>query len=215
MELLCHRGIWVTGSDQNSLEAMARALTRGFGIETDVRDHNGQLVISHDPPTGRPPTLAELLDVYRDTGADGCLAINVKADGMAVALKMLLTTYGIANYFVFDMSIPEALRCRAAALSAFQRVSDYEQPLEKLPAAGLWVDCFEETWYRIDDIQMLAHRATALAFVSPELHGRNDQEACWELLQQAEERLPGTRFLLCTDQPERASEIFNSRSERP
>jgi hypothetical protein len=36
---------------KKTLAAFERALQNGFGIETDFRDHNGKVVISHDPVT--------------------------------------------------------------------------------------------------------------------------------------------------------------------
>jgi glycerophosphoryl diester phosphodiesterase len=208
MEFLCHRGLWSARSDQNSLAALTGALARGFGLETDVRDRDGDLVISHDPPTGPCPTLAELLDAYQAMNAQGLLALNIKADGLATSLAAQLADRGISEYFVFDMSIPEAVRCRAAGLTAYQRASEYEQPTARLPAAGLWVDAFEGTWFGMAQIEALAGQAPALAFVSPELHGRADNRAAWALLREAEAGLPATRFLLCTDEPDLAATFF-------
>lgn len=47
MELLAHRGYWSNGIPGNSPEALKRALECGYGIESDVRDYDGTLVISH------------------------------------------------------------------------------------------------------------------------------------------------------------------------
>ena len=35
---------------KNTLSAFTRAFDNGFGVETDLRDYNGTLVISHDVP---------------------------------------------------------------------------------------------------------------------------------------------------------------------
>ncbi len=48
IEILAHRGIWNKKLKKNSLDALTLALDMGFGIETDIRDRNGVLVISHD-----------------------------------------------------------------------------------------------------------------------------------------------------------------------
>ena len=50
--ILAHRGCWGQSVKRNSFEALKRALEEGFGIETDFRDCNGVIVISHDPPEG-------------------------------------------------------------------------------------------------------------------------------------------------------------------
>jgi len=48
--ILAHRGAWTVPKERNSAEALKRALKSGFGIETDLRDLDGTVVISHDPP---------------------------------------------------------------------------------------------------------------------------------------------------------------------
>ncbi|MDR1148515.1 MAG: hypothetical protein LBK66_07780 [Spirochaetaceae bacterium] len=52
MNIIGHRGFWITESEQNTEAAFRRALENGFGIETDFRDCGGNLVISHDPALG-------------------------------------------------------------------------------------------------------------------------------------------------------------------
>lgn len=48
-------------NEQNKLVAFKRAINFGFGIETDIRDFNGKLVISHDLPNINSIKLLELL----------------------------------------------------------------------------------------------------------------------------------------------------------
>src|SRR5438309_53835 len=50
MLVLAHRGWWSDPQDRNTRAAFAKAFAAGYGIETDVRDSAGRLVISHDPP---------------------------------------------------------------------------------------------------------------------------------------------------------------------
>ena len=50
MKILSHRGYWKTAEEKNTATAMHRSFSLGFGTETDVRDYNGKLVISHDIP---------------------------------------------------------------------------------------------------------------------------------------------------------------------
>ena len=51
LKIIAHRGFWLEKSEQNSLKAFKKAFENGFGVETDVRDFNGELVISHDIAT--------------------------------------------------------------------------------------------------------------------------------------------------------------------
>jgi glycerophosphoryl diester phosphodiesterase len=110
MQILSHRGYWTTAGERNTEVAFERSFARGFGTETDVRDWNGSLVISHDPPTGRPLLLEVLLDQYQRSGGGAPLALNIKADGLCDRLQSSLAEHGISNYFVFDMSVPDALQ---------------------------------------------------------------------------------------------------------
>ena len=64
--ILAHRGFWTEPAEKNSREALERAFREGFGIETDIRDRNGALVVSHDPPVGDGlMSFDELLPVIR------------------------------------------------------------------------------------------------------------------------------------------------------
>ena len=58
MIVLSHRGYWKTAVEKNTPTAFKRSFELGFGTETDVRDRNGELVISHDMPNGSEITLA-------------------------------------------------------------------------------------------------------------------------------------------------------------
>ena len=50
IEILAHRGCWDTKMVKgNTLEAFKLAWNLGYGIETDVRDVGGEVVIEHDP----------------------------------------------------------------------------------------------------------------------------------------------------------------------
>jgi glycerophosphoryl diester phosphodiesterase len=48
VHILAHRGLWKTASEHNRLEAFRHALESGYGIEVDVRDASGELIVAHD-----------------------------------------------------------------------------------------------------------------------------------------------------------------------
>ena len=102
-----------------------RAFRSGYGIETDLRDHGGSIVISHDPPgtDGREPelTFEQFLCLYRDHDATGTLALNVKADGLSDDIKGLLQSFDLDKYFVFDMAIPDMLSYLKLGMQCFSR----------------------------------------------------------------------------------------------
>ena len=67
--------------NRNALSALRAAL--GFGIETDIRDALGELVISHDPPRSKDAVKFEcFLDLVLATKSAGRIALNIKADGL-------------------------------------------------------------------------------------------------------------------------------------
>lgn len=203
MKVLAHRGWWREPAEKNSEAAFRRAFDAGFGVETDVRDRAGTLVISHDPPTGREVTLASFLALL--AGRDLPLAVNVKADGLAAPLRDALAAAGVRDAFVFDMSVPDTLPYLAAGPPVYARLSEYEPEgalLER--AAGVWLDAFHGPWWGPALVESLLARGKRVCVVSPELHGR-PHDAVWRSLERWAAH-PG--LALCTDHPEQARAFF-------
>src|SRR3546814_4935266 len=115
MQILAHRGFWNVPEEKNSWTAIERAFASGFGIETDIRDQHGRLVISHDPPSGRCIDFQDVLALHRRHGAPGPMALNVKADGLQglFTAEFAGAPTNADDYFFFDMSIPDALGYRS------------------------------------------------------------------------------------------------------
>lgn len=214
MIILAHRGWWLEPSEKNSRQALARAFEAGYGVETDLRDHDGEVVVSHDPPVGQEHiTLAELLTMFKQAGEPGALALNVKADGLQKALAEALRVADVSNYFVFDMSVPDGLVYLRHGLTAYTRRSEYELPPSFLDrAAGIWVDAFDGDWVEADDLRNLSQDGKTLALVSPELHGRPHQEV-WDRWKAGAGQAQGP-LMLCTDFPDAAEAVFNEAGSR-
>jgi len=208
MNILCHRGRWSRQDEKNTLLALLGALVRGLGVETDVRDYRGELVVSHDPPVGREITLEELLEEYSRMNSSVTLALNVKADGIGGLLKSQLAKHGISNYFVFDMSAPEAYQYVRTEMSLFTRQSEFEpMPIFEKEAKGIWLDAFLDEWYSLDVIKRGIDAGKKVAIVSPELHGR-DHDSLWSKIRTMDNAYLGELYL-CTDMPDEAIEYFN------
>jgi len=206
MKILAHRGYWLERQEKNGFAAFERAWSHDYGIETDLRDLNGTVVVSHDPPQVGARTFESLLEAYRERGHETLLALNIKADGLQGAVALLLAKYQVRNYFVFDMSVPDSLHYLRAEMCVFARLSEYEPETPLLDrATGVWLDAFESEWWTESTIRALNARGKSVAIVSPELHGR-PHEAAWEAL------LPlgdiGNAIMLCTDFPEEADRYF-------
>ena len=202
MKIIAHRGLWDDKENQNTLTAFKRALDLGFGLEFDVRDSFGQLVISHDP-TANPGSLnfedvVELFSKY-----EAPMAINIKSDGLLPRLLSTLGSLEKKRYFVFDMSIPETIKYLKAGVPTFMRISEFEQnSLLHEKSSGIWLDAFEGDWWTNES--QVFQDFKALCVVSSELHGR-DEEMGWSFLRELE---TVTDLNLCTDYPVKASEYF-------
>lgn len=205
MIILAHRGYWQSCEEKNQKKAFDRSVEYGFGVETDVRDHCGQLVISHDPVQGEALPYSGFLEIFSSNRLP--LAINVKSDGLALLLKKQMTNYK-GQWFAFDMSGPETLRYLDIGVPVFVRHSDVEPvPICYERALGVWLDAFGSDWFTLDDILGHLTSGKKVCIVSPELHGR-DHSRVWELIKSADfSQLPD--LLLCTDFPSQALEFFS------
>ena len=212
MRILSHRGYWKTPEEKNTREAFENSVRHGFGTETDIRDLNGTLVVSHDPPLARdnPPTLDELIGYFQGTGLP--LAINVKADGLAVAIKEKLDAAGVP-WFAFDMSGPETVRYIAAGVQTYTRHSDIETtPVCYDQCCGVWLDSFSgPEWYDEQTIRTHLAAGKKVCVVSPELHKRS-HETVWNFLRRSG-LTDHPDLSLCTDFPEEASEFFTGKKQ--
>lgn len=199
--ILAHRGFWQKEEEKNSLTAFKQAFQNGFGIETDLRDSGSEIVISHDMPKGNEPKFSELLELLK--GQNLPLALNIKADGMADEIKRLLKKFNHANYFTFDMSIPEMIYQHKKGLKIFSGLSDIiEKPIMLKEARGVWLDSFNYDWFGEKEIKEQLNSGKKVCIVSPELHEREHRKI-WEKYK----NIKG--IMLCTDYPTEAREFFN------
>jgi hypothetical protein len=203
MQVLSHRGYWTDASEKNLPVAFERSFALGFGTETDVRDHDGRLVISHDMPTGHSLAFEDYLGCLARTATRPLLqAINIKADGLAGELARVMKGHA-HPWFVFDMSLPDTLGQLRAGNPVYLRMSEYETVAPALESRirGIWLDAFERTWYGVDTIAALLDRGLSVCVVSPELHRRDDHADLWAALRPLRDR---AGLSLCTDLPEQA-----------
>ena len=208
--IFAHRGRWNNNNEKNKMIALSSALQAGYSIETDIRDYQGSLCISHDPPSqDEIGSLDELLGFYKSRNCKSKLALNVKADGIQYLIKEKLTSYNITDYFLFDMSIPDHLKYKEMGLKEYMRVSEHEsyEVLERT-SEGIWYDFKRYTRPNIIGANRFLKKNQRLNFVSPELHGYTDMRATvWGIIrEQGFHRLD--TFELCTDYPDEAYNYF-------
>ena len=210
MNILAHRGLWSNQDERNTLSALFKGLDDGYGLETDVRDLNGQLVISHDMPVADSAIpLESLLHYYRDGQFTSALGLNIKSDGLQGKLCRHLRDYNIKHYFVFDMSIPDTLGYLKLDMPTFIRRSDVEHhPEIMLRAQGVWLDELINPWIDAEVVLKEAAKADAVCIVSAELHGR---EYAWQWAQienAVNLGCPLEKLMICTDYPREAERFF-------
>ena len=128
---------------------------------------------SHDAPRRNALTLSQMLDIYCAQSATLPLALNIKSDGLYEPLRDMLAAYGVEDYFVFDMSIPDTIGYLRGGHPVFTRQSDYERtPLFYSRSSGIWLDAFEEEWTTSDVVDAHLAAGKRVCVVSPELHRR-------------------------------------------
>ena len=212
MEILSHRGLWLTPEEKNSAGAFLRSFDASFGTETDVRDRNGELVISHDPATDAAADTTITLDHFLTLlgTASLPLALNIKADGLADKLHRTMARHPHTHWFVFDMSIPDMRGHLRVGNPTYARMSEVEQhPAWLDRIAGIWLDGFEGTWYGTETIRQLLNAGKKVCVVSPELHRRPPAET-WQMLRPLAHE---AGLSICTDTPHEAR-LFFSESTR-
>ena len=204
MIIIAHRGYWKIEEEKNTETAFIRAFNNGFGIETDLRDIKGEIVISHNMPNGDEITFEKFLKLLN--GRNLTLALNIKADGQAEEIKRLLNKYNHSNYFMFDMSIPEMIYdLKLENLNIFTGMSDVIlHPIMYEQADGVWLDSFYDDWFDENTILKLLNDGKKVCIVSPDLHKR-EYKSVWAKYR----NIKNENLMLCTDYPMEAKEFFN------
>lgn len=210
MIIISHRGYWLDKVEKNSLMAFGRSFSLGFGVETDIRDWDGQLVISHDPADCECLGLEQFLKLYLQYPSQPTLALNIKSVGLQDALVNQLKLFDIRNYFVFDMAVPDSLIYLQYGMITYTRQSEYEPvPPYYEKAHGVWLDEFDGHWLTDEVIEQHLSNGKNICIVSPELHKRSYEKE-WQHYRDLEKKIGKDRLMLCTDLPVHAKEFFNA-----
>lgn len=196
--IIAHRGLWTTEKQQNTTDALIRASHFGFGIEIDIWQRNGNLVISHNEPTINSQQAKPIL-----YSVNTPMALNLKCSIDVELLKSTLKNTD--NYFLFDSAVPDSIKYIKAGLNVYTRDSEYEEkPAFYKEAIGVWMDMFNINWITEAIIKEHLSNNKKVCIVSPELHGR-DHKWFWEELKSW-----NLDVQLCTDYPFEAREFFKN-----
>jgi glycerophosphoryl diester phosphodiesterase len=198
-KIYAHRGFWILKEEQNTMEAFCSAQVNQFAVETDFRDHCGQVVVSHDPVESKRGLIT--LSAYLDLGIK--TAVNIKSDGLSDFFDESREVLEAHGSWVFDGSIPEMLRYKDKGIKHALRISELEKEVPWTPQV-LWVDCLISDWYINDRSLFDKFPNTEIVFVSPELHGR-DFENVWNYFEElVHDGI--SNVSLCTDYPNQVLE---------
>ena len=204
MKILAHRGAWNIPEEKNTINAISDAFRRGWGVETDIRDYRGRLVVAHDVADENAPFFEEILCNYRELSSSSFLAVNVKADGIQQLLLEQIVRYKIVNYAVFDMSVPEKVVYQSMNIPFLSRQSEIEpEPVLYGQALGIWMDQWREEWITDEIITDHIRNGKIVGIISPEIHGMNHLKL-WDMIK----AIDSDQILLCTDMPKEAEEYF-------
>ncbi|WP_241576809.1 hypothetical protein [Rosenbergiella collisarenosi] len=209
MILISHRGYWLNPSEKNSMVAFKRSFSQGYGTETDIRDFNGELVISHDIPNERCMSFEDFMKLFILYDDNLPLALNIKSDGLSEKIFEYIKFYKIENYFCFDMSVPETIRYLDAGLNVFVRRSEYEVDNDLFVSSkGVWLDNFYQESLDEKNLMSYLESGKKVCIVSPELH-RRDEKLMWANIRAlSNSTYRSEQLMLCTDKLEKAGEVF-------
>ena len=206
IEIFAHRGLWEEPEDQNTLQAFQMAFEQGLNIETDIRDFDGSLIISHDPETkDNPLRFHELLRI-KNGYPDLTIALNIKSDGLGDLLEEFEFIKQNDEFLFFDGSFPSMRELKQASFLCLERLSEYEK-ISSFDFDGLWIDAFEKDWF-LDNQEIFNIKYEKIIFVSPELHKR-DYKLMWDWLRLNIKNF-SSQVGLCTDYPLIARSYFES-----
>ena len=166
----------------NSVDSI-KNLSLHFGAEIDLRYHNQDLVLSHDPFHGDKAELfIDFLNEWSKLQDRGPLILNTKTEGIEDNCIFLMNKFKITNWFFLDLSMPYFVKYSHSKISnpimfnennLAVRFSEHEPMEYALSFANkvgwVWVDCFTKMPLTADIYQKLKDHHFKICLVSPEL----------------------------------------------
>jgi len=182
MEILKHRVLSVNEIDEK------------FGAEIDVRDHDGEIVLSHSMAKTTNQYFSDFLEQFP---RELFLAINVKSSEIEEKLKEILTLKNHQKYFVFDFAFPNLRKALKLGLNCAFRLSEYEKDIHP-NCSWIWIDCFDGIWYDKKFLENLKSKGFKIAIISPEIHNRTNKDEFQKIKNFIDHKLIDA---ICTDKP--------------
>lgn len=156
------------------------------GVEIDIRYHENNLVLEHDPFSHheKEPTLFEdFLKVWKHQGP---MILNIKTEGVEEKCIELMNRYSVNHWFFLDLSMPCFVKYAKKAARGIKGFSpenlavrfSEEEVIEyalnfKDRVRWVWIDCFTKFPLDKNNYDSLKKNNFKLCLVSPELQGHD------------------------------------------
>ena len=146
------------------------------GIEFDIRDSNGQIIVQHDA-FKEGQLFSEFI---KYCPSNKFYIVNVKSEGIEYDAIKTLESHNIYNFFLLDCSIPMIIKLgKSGETRIAARFSEYEsiyniKALHKY-IKWVWVDVFTTVPITYDIFITIKRLNLNICFVSPELQCQNDK----------------------------------------
>lgn len=169
MEIILHRA--------NNVGQWIKASNNGWGIEVDLRTHNGLVYLSHEPIEDDSwmefsPSFSMLYEATQ--GWSNTVVLDSKETGILKNLRGI--RLGIDTHYAFtDLVTPDQIFIRDSGGRTLTRKSKFENiSIGPRPGASINTNQLEEYWldyvFTPDDLLEFASVAKDSYVVSPELH---------------------------------------------
>lgn len=159
----------------NRLDQVVAAIRDGYGVEVDIRTHNGRAYLSHDPIHDRelPQLLSgqHLLELV--VMLEGKAILDFKESGVAQEMWKSVRVMADSGHWDFDavsgrfvstdLIVPDQLALAKVGARSLSRASMWER-IESEEFGGTWLD------YVMDESQLPSEVGKGVFLVSPELH---------------------------------------------
>ena len=144
-----------------------------YGIETDLRDYQENIILQHDPFKS-----GELFTDFIKEFNHKIIILNIKSEGIEYKILEILKNNNITNYFFLDSSFPMIYKLLKITDKIAIRFSEFESLESVLTMKNkiqwVWVDCFTKFPLSLKTYTILK-KYFKLCYVSPELQQQYDK----------------------------------------
>ena len=139
------------------------------GVEVDLRDSNGTLIMVHEPMAE-----GEDFEKYLFYFSHKLIILNIKSERIEPKVIELLKKYKVKNYFFLDSSVPMIYALsESGEKNIASRFSEIE-PIESVLALKdrtkwVWIDCFTKFPVDKKTYEIIKKSGLKTCLVSPEL----------------------------------------------